>query len=392
MEFYNIPNGNGQKIYVDPKWVPEKLISYLNEKCYDVITDSSLASDDIFFFTPCLDEHINSKKEEYVAKKMRKIRTCFIGERVSEPQTITFPKDHFPERILPLPFVLKNLEENGGYEKFILRTPEQLETLKRFYDEINDYDFECRSKNANREWKCLGKKIIFDKNTGRSNTAICLMVFDYKEIFNERMVIQEYIETPTKYNTSMRVLTSSTGEIICASLKYMQPSSPDPKKRYHGYFDTYLSDPSSPYFLGNESIISNTVAGGNSILLGKNNYSETEQEVLKAHDINPSNVEVPAEVSRVAKKIATSCRREIGAISGMDFIYDKNTKTWKFLEQHEFPMLTTYAEANNIPIPTDNIEEYVFHKELDINVRLHVLSLFMSKKRLPEEEKKLTLK
>lgn len=388
MEFYNIPNGNGQKIYIDTRWMPEELLSYLNTKCYDIITDSSLATDDIFFLTPCLDEHINSKKEEYVAKKMRKLRTCFIGEQVSEPRTITFPKDNFPHQLLPIPFVLKNLEENGGYEKFILRTPEQLKTLKRFYDEINDYDFECRSKQANEEWKCLGKKIIFDRKTGQSNTAISMWVFDYKEIFNERMVIQEYIETPTEYNTSMRVLTSSTGDILCASLKYMQPSVPDPQKRYHGYFDTYLSDPSSPYFLGNESIISNTVAGGNSILLGKKSYLNIEQEVLQAHDINPLNAEVPESVSKVAKNIASTCRREIGAISGMDFIYDKNTKTWKFLEQHEFPMLTTYAEAHNLNIPTDTIEELVFHKELDVNVRLHALSLFMSKKKLTEEDQK----
>lgn len=392
MEFYNIPNGNGQKIYVDMRWMPEKLISYLNEKCYDIITDSSLATDDIFFLTPCLDEHINSKKEEYVAKKMRKIRTCFIGESVSEPKTITFPKDHFPQNILPLPFVLKNLEENGGYEKFILRTPEQLETLKRFYEEINDYDFERRSEGANEKWKCLGEKIIFDRKTGRSNTAISMWIYDYKEIFNEQMVIQEYIATPTEYNTSMRILTSSTGDILGASLKYMQPSSPDQSKRYHGFFDTYLSDPSSPYYLGNESIISNTVAGGNSILLGKKSYSKLEQEVLQAHDIDPLNAEVPESVSRVAKIIASTCHREIGAISGMDFIYDKNTKTWKFLEQHEFPMLTTYAEEYNITIPTDNIEEYVFHRELDVNVRLHALSLFMAKKKLPEEQKSLKLK
>ncbi|MDE5888898.1 MAG: hypothetical protein K2H20_02640, partial [Bacilli bacterium] len=355
---------------------------------YDIITDSSLASDDIFFFTPCLDEHINSKKEEYVEKKMQKLRKCFEGESVSEPLTITFSEDHFPEDLLPLPFVLKNIEENGGCEKFIIRTTEQLETLKRFYNEINDYDFECRSKKIADEWKHLGKEIVFDRKTGHSNTGISMCIFDYKDIFNERMVVQEYIETPTQYNTSMRVLTSSTGDILCASLKYMHPSSPEPLKKYHGYFDTYLSNPSSPYFLGNESIISNTVAGGNSILIGKSEYSEREKEILQAHSINTSDVTVPESVSKVAKKIAVACRREIGAISGMDFIYDTKTKTWKFLEQHEFPMLTTYAEAKNMTIPTDYIEEYDFHRDLDLNVRLHALSLFMAKKTLTEEQQK----
>ncbi len=390
MEFIDIPNGNGQKVYMDKKWITEELYNYLCEKGYDIFTDSALVPDDAFFYTPCLDEHINSKKEEYVGKKMKKLRECFAGENVEEPLTIRFPQDHFPEKLPDLPFVLKNVEENGGYEKFIIRTPEQLAILKRFYEEINDYDFECRAKQANEEWKCLGTEIIFDRKTGHSNTAISMWIFDYKEIFNERMVIQEYIETPTKYNTSMRIMTSSTGEILCASLKYMKPSVPEKRKKYSGYFDTYLSDQDSPYFLGNESIISNTVAGGNSILLGKDSYSEVEQEVLCAHDIDPSNAVVPESVRRVATKIAIHCRREIGAISGMDFIYDNKTKTWKFLEQHEFPMLTSYAEKYGLSYPTEGPDIYKIHTEVDLNARLHALAIYM-KKKLPiqSDEKKL---
>lgn len=383
MEFYDIPQGNGQKIYVDPRWVTKEVADYLSEKCYDIITDSALATDDIFFFTPCLDEHINNVKEDYVGKKMKKLRECFIGEDVNEPLTLTFPEDSFIEELPALPFVLKNINENGGQEKFIIRTPEQVEILKRFYQEGDDYDFECRVKQCQKEWACLGK-LTFDK-TGHSDKGICFIPAKYSEEFHKNMVIQEYISTPTKYNTSMRVLTSSTGDILCASLKYMKPST-EPEKKYFGYFDTYLSDPSSPYYLGSESIISNTVAGGNSILLGRDSYNTTEQEVLSAHDIDPNNAQVPESVRRVALKIAVTCKREIGAISGMDFIYDEKTRTWKFLEQHEFPMLTSYAEANNMTIPEDHIEEYIFHRDLDFNVRLHALTIFMKRKQPPKED------
>ncbi len=392
MKYINIPKGNNQKVYIDTRWVPEAYINYLLENEYDVISDSSLVTDDTFFLTPCLDEHINKEKNDYVSKKMKKLRECFAGEEVCEPLTITFPSDKFPETTPSLPFVMKNIEENGGFEKFIVRTPEQLNLLKRFYKEINDYDFEYRVKSAQKSWSCLGE-IIFDRITGHSNKGISLFIYDYKDIFHERIVLQEYVETPTIYNTSMRVLTSSTGEILCASLKYMEPSLPDENKRYHGYFDTYLSDPSSPYFLGNESIISNTVAGGNSILLRKNNYSAKEKEILSAHNINTDTGKVPDSVARVATKIAIHCRREIGAISGMDFIYDNKSKTWKFLEQHEFPMLTTYAQAHNIPLPEDDLEECAFHRELDLNVRLHALINYMNKKYSQKKDsKKLNLK
>lgn len=380
MSYLDIPLGNGQKVYVDLDWVNEEFICYLEEKGYEVLTDCSLVDDDTFCLYPCLDTHIHSCKEEYQSKRDAKIDECFVGEKVQKPLTVGFPKDKFPEEVLAFPFVLKNTEAQGGMEKFLIKNQSQLNLLRRFYDEINLYDRQQREARIRKDWSCLGE-LVFDEN-GHSNKGISMFIFDYRELFYQKMVMQEYIKTPTKYNTSMRVLTSSSGDILCASLKYNVPAIESAEKEYTGYFDTYLSRPDSPYYLGNESIISNTVAGGNSILLGKDRYSIEEREILAAHNIDFVTADVPESIRRVASKIAICCSREIGAICGMDFIYDSESKTWKYLEEHEFPMLSSYAEAYGFEYTEDPYQFMSVHSKVEIDARLRALSLFMKKKQI----------
>lgn len=384
MNYLEIPEGNGQKVYVDLDWVEEGLIQYLEEKCYDVVTDSAFVDVDTFCLYPCLDKHINTCKEEYQSKRDAKIKECFVGEVVQEPFSIAFPEDRFPDELPKLPFVLKNMNVNGGKEKFIIRTKEQIEILKKFYHEGKEYHRKRQEQEVQEEWAFLGD-LFFDEN-GKSNKGICFWVIDYKKEFYKDMVIQEFIKTPTRYNTSMRILTSSSGDILCSSLKYMEPFGEQEERKYFGIYDRYLSDSSSPYYLGNESIISNTVAGGNSILLGKSGYSIEEREILAAHGIDFVTGEVPESLRRIATKIAENCRREIGAICGMDFIYDDVSKTWKYLEEHEFPMLSSYAEAYGFPYLDDGGEDYIrfreMHNKVEMDARLRALSLFMKKKQI----------
>ena len=187
------------------------------------------------------------------------------------------------------------------------------------------------------------------------------------------------IQTPTKYNTSLRVLTSSSGNVLASSLKYSNPVENNEEKHY-GLFDKYLQDPSSQYFLDSESIISNTVSGGNSILLGKESYKTIEQEILLAHDIDPNNTIVPETVMKSCVNIATKCKREVGAICGMDFIYDEEERAWKYLEEHEYPMLYSYAGKYSLPYDVNTKDFYTTNQLLDMKVRLHALVLTMQNK------------
>lgn len=160
------------------------------------------------------------------------------------------------------------------------------------------------------------------------------------------------------------------------------------KEKYYGLFDKYLQDPSSPYFLGSESIVSNTVAGGNSILLGKSGYSELEQEILLAHNIDPNNASVPSDVMKACTKIAINCSREIGAICGLDFIYDDEEKKWKYLEEHEYPMLYSYAEKYGLSYDSNTKDFYTTNQLLDLMVRMHALVLTMQRKQLLDSKNK----
>lgn len=409
MKSIQLPSGYGQEIYIDPdqlyikpEWINQelhciifpdnsisqsnpvyeaykKLFEYLFENGYKVVTDSSTVGNDAFFLTPCLDTHINNTKEDYSFKKKNKINYYLNSEGITEPFSISFPTDSFPETLPSLPFVLKNEESQGGIEKFIIKTPEQIDILKRFYNEINFYDRQKRIEKVKRQWSCF-PDLEFDEN-GHSNKGININFINYKKEFHQNMRIQKFIKTPTKYNTSLRVITSSSSDILASSLKYSEPPT-NTKEKYYGRFDKYLSDPSSPYFLRSESIISNTIAGGNSILLGKNNYSELEQEILRAHGINPNDAILPSDVMNACIKIASNCSREIGAICGLDFIYDDEEKTWKYLEEHEYPMLYSYAEKYNLPYDHNAEDFYTTNQLLDLRVRLHALVLTMKKKQL----------
>ncbi len=391
MENFEIPDGNGQEIYIDPEelyikpnWInkelytifmpdiPEKqsnpvyetykeIFRIFYEKGYKILTDSKMVNQDTFFFFPCLDKHVNRTKEDYVRNKKSKIFFNLMNNGIFEPFSISFPIDTFPIDLPSLPFVLKNENSQGGNEKFLIKTKEQLEILKKFYQEINSYS----------------KQQIIEN--GRSNHGMCIDYVDYKNEFHKNMRIQKFIKTPTKYNTSLRVLTSSSGDILASSLKYAE-SKIQTEKKYYGLFDKYLSDPSSPYFLGSECIISNTVAGGNSILLGKDNYSKLEKEILVAHEIDPNNAVVPEKVLMACIDIAVNCKHEIGAICGLDFIYDAEEKTWKYLEEHEYPMLYSYAEKYKLQYDVNSKNFYIETQLLDFRARLHALNLTMQKK------------
>ena len=405
MENIQLPQGNGQEIYINPEelyikpeWINKELYTIimpdipinqsnpvyeaykemfksLYENGYKIITDSSTVNNEAFFFTPCLDKHINKTKEDYSNKKKSKIYHYFINEGITEPLSVSFPPDSFPEILPSLPLVLKNEKSQGGKEKFIIRTPQQLAVLREFYDEINSYDRQKTIEEIKREW---GEDLEFDEN-GHSNQGVGIDFVDYKKEFHQNMRIQKFIKTPTKYYTSLRVLTSSSGDILAASLKYAEASTNN-EERHYGHFDKYLSDPASPYFLGSECIVSNTISGGNSILLGKDKYSEFEKEILLAHGIDPNNAIVPEDVMRGCINIAINCKREIGAICGIDFIYDAEEKTWKYLEEHEYPMLYSYAEKYNIPYDPNANDFYTTNQLLDMRIRLYSLILTMQKK------------
>lgn len=410
MEVFQIPKGNGQEIYIEKdnlsipdEWVDEEnkrivfpeiprdesnpvydfyqeMFKFFYANGYKVVTDSETVNNEAFFFTPCLDQHKNKTREDYHNAKVDKIKKELDKAGIEEPLSMGVFEDGFAAT-LPLPFVLKNLESQGGENKFLIRTSEQLELLRKFYRECNTYVHERNTRIANERWG-YDFKLEFDEN-GRCLDKRCIRkinVPDIQKYMRKNVIMQKYIKTPTRFNTSLRVMFASTGDIIASSLKYAEPKEEKEKQRIYYDLDDFLANPESPYFLDSESIISNTVAGGNSILLGKDYYTELERDILVAHGIDPDNACVPDRVCEAALNIALNCSRELGAICGMDFIYDDEEKEWKYLEEHEYPMLYSYAEKYGIPYDESMEDFYTVNKLVDAHARLLVLKMTMEKK------------
>ena len=410
MDFTQIPDGNGQAIYIEleelfinPEFVNtelhaivlpnrpadktnpvyeayKELFSVLFTKGYKIITDERMADDNTFYFTPCCDRKINKTKEEYDLKKAQKVKECLRENGIVEPLTIKFPADSFPTDLPELPLILKNEETHGGQEKFIISTEEQLQRLKDFYQYSYTGYIEDRKREIREKLNYMGQNIEVD-DRGHTNVGWTYPIIDYKKMFHKTMLIQKYINTPTEYNTSLRILFSSLGDVIVASLKYSKPTYASQNEKFYGLFDKHLSDPKSRFYLGSKSVVSNTVAGGSSILLGKERYTLEEQRILIAHGVNPLAPQVPSEIINACKRLANNCSRELGALCGMDFIYDVDEKRWKYLEEHEYPMLYSYCEKQGITYDEKARDFYYLQQLVDIQIRIDVLVQTMKKKK-----------
>lgn len=366
-EFVELPRGNGQEVYINLSLlgIDEELFSYdnytlrvktnplsshhllhqiyndafalLEKMGYKIIINSDEVNDDTFFFTPCITQKRTTTQKEHYSQLDAKILKCLLKGKIKKPNTVPFLERFSPSYSPQLPIILKNEEKHGGVEKFLIKTPSQLELLKCFFASTGLYH-DCKD-----------------------------------------MVIQEYIETPTDYNTSLRVLVASQGDIMSASLKYSQPEKRE-RESGDSVIEIYLHDPESPYFLGDESFVSNTLAGGRNILLGENNYSESERKILIAHGIDPDDAIVPESIRVACVEVMKNCSKELGSICGMDFIYDEKNKVWKYLEEHEYPMLHSYAMKYRLSGNTTGFYLDV-DKMLDLRARMHSLSIAMNKKR-----------
>lgn len=378
MNFREIPNSNNQKVFIDNSscnFVSFNLVMcYLSEKGYDVVIDYNLIDDDTFFFSPCIDKKINNTAALFKLKKSRKINEILYKYDIVPPFTADFDIRLFD--FIDLPFLIKNENQHGGKGKFLIKNLEQIKKFLKFYNEINEFDKRKRIEEASMYYG-----VEFDE-FGKSASGWTVNIIDFQKNLKDLFVIQEYIKTPTKYNTSLRVLTSVSGDILCSSLKYSDKSSKI-KVDDLDIISSYLLDEYSQFFLGSESAISNTIAGGNSILLEKDNYTEEEKKVLLAHNIDPNNPVLPDNIKQAALEVALKCKQELGAICGMDFIYNEEEKKWYFLEEHEFPMLISYTEKFQLPYDfssKDPIDFYVNCHSADIDARLNSLSMYMEKK------------
>ena len=226
---------------------------------------------------------------------------------------LTLAVDEYLKRPF-FPVVFKNSTANRGEDKYLIENKEQLKKILTLF-ELSE------SKKLNLKGE---------------------------------FVVQEYIKGFDGINSSIRVYTNCTGDIL-SSLFLVSTDKPGKRRVKNfgvGTFNPceYLIDPDSPYYLNSKNIISNAAGGGRVIPLNAEirNLNAAEEIILTLHEINVETLTLPKEIEEQCKKIAQFWGTKKGIVLGIDFIYNVNKNEWYYLETNRNPSVEGYKRFMNL--------------------------------------------
>ena len=313
IDYNELPRSKGQSIYFRMETDPKLYISLMS-KGYKIINHISDSNESTIYLTGRRQDRNCNSFDEYKNIVDNNIQSTLKKNGIVKPNTYKFSLKDLLNYKYKIPFVLKNENQNGGREKFLINTEEDYENL------------------------LLACTFLINKKRNNNSTDIREQI-DYNKYLNLNFTVQEYIPTPSKYNTTVRILTSSSNDLLYAALKYKEPNK-------------YIDDTTLlGYLLGNifplstKSIVSNTLSGGKNILIGEDNYIDFEESLLKEHNIDTDQF---INLLDTSKKVHNKYESELGIICGFDYIYDKDKEKWFLLEYHSRPMVGDYSKRQNI--------------------------------------------
>lgn len=274
--------------------------------------------------------------DEYKRRLDQKIFTS-AGENFNYP--FSLPIDKYLKNPF-FPAVFKNESTNGGIDKFLIENNDQFRKVKMFYEQSYDNPI---------------YKLALDTT-----------------------ILQQYLETPSKYQTYLRVLVGGYGEIMGASLKYSARVEKTNKEK--GLFEKVFLNQNSEYFIDAKKMF-NYYSGGENIYFNQPKYSYEKSKVLTEHGFDINKLNLPNEVLDVCKNIMINCNREIGVLCGIDFMLNKLDEKWYYLESQAFPAIEEWAQQRRVTLPTTNsIKGYMKYLELELQPRYEALMLLVDKK------------
>ncbi len=312
-----LPYAYGQSIYLRDETDPNLKVSLLN-KGYNVVDNVIDADPTTIFVTGRRQAYICRNMEQYRSVIDVCIRDSLKVDGIVKPITTKVNLIDLYNYKYRVPFVFKNENQNGGREKFLIETEDDYENLLCALDVLFDRN--------------LRMLLPYNPNDPRCR-------INYDEYIGTNFSIQEYIESPTEFNTTIRLLTSSSNDLLYAVLKYKKPEVLKDRTTLLGYL---LSE---VYPLSTDSIVSNTLSGGSNLLLGQDKYTDFEKELLRKHCIDSEEF---AKVVQATKDVHEKYSSELGIICGFDYIYDRFKKKWFLLEYHSRPMLGDYSRRQGI--------------------------------------------
>lgn len=225
-------NANGQVIFIEPKWVSgdtcvfnihnpidramakaelsrmrKSFITKLEQQGFIITYDKDDITSDTICFIMDNQAICNDNVDLGEYKKLFDERIFEVGgDKLNYPRSLSM-EEYFENPFYPA--VFKNESTNGGVDKFLIETPEQVEVIKKFYKD-------------------------FSQNQKYVDAFGC-------------SIFQQLIETPTDYKTYMRVMMSASGDLMGASLKYSRAGIQ--AREAEGLFEKYFCDNNSQYFL-----------------------------------------------------------------------------------------------------------------------------------------------
>lgn len=338
-----LPKSEGQSIYLRMETDPRLYLSLLS-KGYRIVNNIFEADSSTIYVTGRRQATNVTSTDDYRKKFEAHLQELLAKNNITKPKTMKFSYQALKDHLYTIPFVLKNENQNGGREKFLIATEEDYENLIKACDDLIRYKIQQNSP--------YGEEDIRNR-------------IDYEKYLDVNFTVQEYIQTPSEYCTSMRVLTSSSNDLMVALLKYKKPVDIKDETTLLGYLLREV------YPLSTKTIVSNTLSGGKNIVIGNDNYSDQERNILDSHHIPSDKFD---EVIQASQDVHEECKRELGIICGFDYIYDQERKKWLLLEYHSRPMVGEYAKRQGLSY--DTVEDKL---TAEGRVRATALSLVLKK-------------
>ena len=320
ISYDEIPRSKGQSIYLRMESDP-KLYMNLMYKGYTIVNDIRDTDKSTIYLTGRRQDFFCKSTLEYKNMVDKKIQGLLLENDIVKPNTEKFSYQNLIDYKYKVPFVLKNENQNGGREKFLIATDLDYEKL------IDACSF------------LINGKLVLAKNDDLKHKI------DYDKYLDTNFTVQEYIETPSEYNTTVRLLTSSSNDLLYAALKYNIKEEYIDDTTLLGYLL------SSKYKLSSKSIVSNTLSGGKNLLIGDYSYKKDARELLDSHNIDSDQFR---SLVNTSQNVHEELKSELGILCGFDYIYDKNKKKWFLLEYHSRPMVGDYSKRQNISYDTNS--------------------------------------
>lgn len=346
ISYDEIPHAIGRSVYFRMETDPTLYIKLMS-KGYRIVNNILDASKDTIYITGRRQSLDCTTAEEYYSSIDDSLEESLRQNNIVKPKTKKFSFYDLVNHKYQIPFVFKNEGQNGGKEKFLIATEEDYENL------INACEV------------LLDRNLLFLTRVEKDDEL--KHSIDYEKYIQNYFTIQEYIETPSKYNTTVRIITTPSKDTLYASLKYNEREEYKDDTTILGYL---LSD---IFPLSTPSIVSNTLSGGENVLLGEERYSREEKYLLDSHHISSDQF---YELIDATQETHKKLHSELGIICGFDYIYDKDRDKWFLLEYHSRPMLGDYSKRQGIKYETKEDRLSV-----DGRVRATALSLVLKKTR-----------